>query len=56
MQFRQRSTRAGLLSAEQLDQIDARVEDLIEDSVRRAKSDPKPDPAALLSDVYVSYP
>ncbi|MBP0657230.1 hypothetical protein J8J20_25495, partial [Mycobacterium tuberculosis] len=40
----------------QLDAIDARVEDLIEDAVRRAKSDPKPLPADLLSDVYVAYP
>ena len=56
MQFRERTVRAGLLSTEQLDQIDGQVEDLIEDSVRRAKSDPKPEAADLLSDVYVSYP
>ncbi|MBF8724388.1 MULTISPECIES: thiamine pyrophosphate-dependent dehydrogenase E1 component subunit alpha [Pseudomonas] len=56
LQFRNKTTRAGLLSHEQLDAIDARVEDLIEDAVRRAKSDPKPQPADLLSDVYVSYP
>lgn len=56
MQFRNKTTRAGLLTAQQLDAIDARVEDLIEDAVRRAKSDPKPLPADLLSDVYVAYP
>jgi len=56
MQFRQRTTRAGLLGDAQLDLVDAQVEDLIEDAVRRAKSDPKPQPADLLSDVYVAYP
>ena len=56
LQFRNKTTRAGLLQAAQLDAIDARVDDLIEDAVRRAKSDPKPQPADLLTDVYVSYP
>ncbi|NBA95099.1 thiamine pyrophosphate-dependent dehydrogenase E1 component subunit alpha [Pseudomonas sp. R5(2019)] len=56
MQFRERTTRAGVLKAAQLDAIDQQVAALIEDSVRRAKSDPKPLAADLLSDVYVSYP
>ncbi|MCG6576016.1 thiamine pyrophosphate-dependent dehydrogenase E1 component subunit alpha [Pseudomonas sp. AF32] len=56
MQFRERTTRAGLLSAEQLDQIDKEVELLIENAVYKAKSDPKPAAADLLTDVYVSYP
>ena len=56
MQFRERSTRAGLVQASQLDQIDHEVELLIENAVRKAKSDPKPSPADLLTDVYVSYP
>ncbi|CAN1601153.1 thiamine pyrophosphate-dependent dehydrogenase E1 component subunit alpha [Pseudomonas mediterranea] len=56
MQFRERTTRAGLLSAEQLDQVDREVELLIENAVRKAKSDPKPAAADLLTDVYVSYP
>jgi pyruvate dehydrogenase E1 component alpha subunit len=56
LQFRNKTTRAGLLQAAQLDAIDARVDDLIEDAVRRAKADPKPQPADLLTDVYVSYP
>ncbi|WP_084311935.1 thiamine pyrophosphate-dependent dehydrogenase E1 component subunit alpha [Pseudomonas jinjuensis] len=55
-QFRERTTASGLLSAAQLDQIDEEVERQIEDAVRRAKSDPKPEPAELLTDVYVSYP
>ena len=56
MQFRERTTRAGLLEASQLDRIDQEVESLIENAVRKAKSDPKPSAADLLSDVYVSYP
>ena len=56
MQFRERTTRAGLLEASQMDRIDQEVESLIESAVRKAKSDPKPSAADLLTDVYVSYP
>ncbi|WP_444436316.1 thiamine pyrophosphate-dependent dehydrogenase E1 component subunit alpha [Pseudomonas sp. A6] len=56
MQFRERTTRAGLLQASALDAIDAEVEAGIEEAVVRAKADPKPSPADLLSDVYVAYP
>lgn len=56
MQFRERTTRTGLVDASQLDQIDSEVELLIENAVRKAKSDPKPSAADLLTDVYVSYP
>lgn len=56
MQFRERTTRAGLLEASQLDRIDQEVESLIENAVRKAKSDPKPSAADLLTDVYVAYP
>lgn len=56
MQFRDRVTRAGRVQASQLDQIDSEVDLLIENAVRKAKSDPKPSAADLLSDVYVSYP
>lgn len=56
MQFRERTTRAGLLEASQMDRIDQEVESLIENAVRKAKSDPKPSAADLLTDVYVSYP
>ena len=56
MQFRERTTRAGLLEASQLDRIDQEVEKLIENAVRKAKSDPKPSAADLLTDVYVAYP
>ncbi|WP_287812858.1 thiamine pyrophosphate-dependent dehydrogenase E1 component subunit alpha [Pseudomonas sp.] len=56
MQLRERSTRAGLVQASQLDQIDSEVDLLIENAVRKAKSDPKPTAADLLTDVYVAYP
>ncbi|UVK96627.1 thiamine pyrophosphate-dependent dehydrogenase E1 component subunit alpha [Pseudomonas sp. B21-048] len=56
MQFRERTTRTGLIDVSQLDQIDSEVDLLIEDAVRKAKSDPKPSAADLLTDVYVSYP
>ena len=56
MQFRERTTRAGLLEASQLYRIDQEVETLIENAVRKAKSDPKPSAADLLTDVYVAYP
>jgi pyruvate dehydrogenase E1 component alpha subunit len=56
MQFRERTTRTGLIDASQLDQIDGEVDLLIENAVRKAKSDPKPSAADLLTDVYVSYP
>ena len=56
MQFRERTTRAGRVDASRLDQIDIEVEQLIENAVRKAKSDPKPTAADLLTDVYVSYP
>ncbi|HDQ4735919.1 thiamine pyrophosphate-dependent dehydrogenase E1 component subunit alpha [Pseudomonas aeruginosa] len=55
-QFRERTCHAGLLSASDLDAIDTEVEARIEDAVQRAKNDPKPEPADLLRDVYVSYP
>ncbi|SDI30659.1 pyruvate dehydrogenase E1 component alpha subunit [Pseudomonas flavescens] len=55
MQFRQRVIQSGQLDATALDSIDQEVEHLIEDAVRKAKSDPKPTEADLLTDVYVSY-
>lgn len=55
-QFRERTCHAGLLSASDLNAIDAEVEARIEDAVQRAKNDPKPEPDDLLRDVYVSYP
>ena len=40
---------------EQLDAIDAEVLKMIDDSVVKAKSDPKPAASELMTDVYVSY-
>ena len=53
--FRQRCNAEGWLDAAQFERIDSEVAQLIEDAVRRAKSDPKPQAADLLSDVYVAY-
>jgi len=55
LQFRRRVTADGEITDAQLDAIDAEVQALIDDSVARAKADPKPDAAALMTDVYVSY-
>ncbi|OAN22982.1 thiamine pyrophosphate-dependent dehydrogenase E1 component subunit alpha [Pseudomonas oryzihabitans] len=55
MQFRERVTRSGQLQPALLDSIDQEVEQLIEDTVRKAKADPKPGPEDLLTDVYVTY-
>ena len=55
MQFARRVTQSGALTQADLDAIDAEVKALIDDSVVKAKSDPKPGEADLLTDVYVSY-
>ena len=54
--FRARVTDAGLVSAAELDAVDASVKQLIDAAVLKAKADPVPDPSRdLLSDVYASY-
>ena len=53
--FRQRCNAEGWLDAAQFERVDAEVAQLIEDAVRLAKSDPKPQASDLLSDVYVAY-
>ncbi len=53
--FRQRVTEAGLLEAEQLDEIDAAAKAEIDQSVSESKAAPMPSKADLLTDVYVSY-
>ncbi|MBN9511713.1 MAG: thiamine pyrophosphate-dependent dehydrogenase E1 component subunit alpha [Alphaproteobacteria bacterium] len=55
MRFRQRVTEAGLLEGSQLDAIDTAVAAQIENAVMKAKAGAMPPPAALLTDVYVSY-
>ena len=44
-----------LVRADDLRRVDAEVEALIDDAVTRAKAAPEPEPADLLTDVYVKY-
>jgi len=53
--FRRRVTEAGLLETRELDTVDAEIAALIDQAVATARAAPPPDPAALLTDVYVSY-
>jgi pyruvate dehydrogenase E1 component alpha subunit len=53
--FRRRVTEAGLLEANELDAVDGEVAALIDRAVIAARAAPAPEPAALMSDVYVSY-
>lgn len=55
MLFRNRVTSAGLVDVESLDEIDAEVGKLIDESVEEGKSAPEPTASNLLTDVYVSY-
>jgi pyruvate dehydrogenase E1 component alpha subunit len=45
----------GEVGADDLRRVDAEVEALIDDAVTRAKAAPEPEPADLLTDVYVKY-
>jgi pyruvate dehydrogenase E1 component alpha subunit len=53
--FRARVTEAGQLTDAQLDEVDADVARLVDESVTEAKAAPKPGADDLLTDVYVSY-
>ncbi|NMH96129.1 thiamine pyrophosphate-dependent dehydrogenase E1 component subunit alpha [Pseudonocardia acidicola] len=53
--FRGRVTETGQLTNDQLDAVDVEVAKLIDEAVVEAKAAPKPGPADLLTDVYVSY-
>jgi acetoin:2,6-dichlorophenolindophenol oxidoreductase subunit alpha len=53
--FAGRVTAAGELTAEDLRRVDDEVVALIDDTVAQAKAAPEPDPADLLTDVYVRY-
>ena len=53
--FRRRVNEAGLLDPPELDAVDAEVEALIDRSIAEAQAAPFPAPAALMTDVYVSY-
>ncbi|MBH0239103.1 thiamine pyrophosphate-dependent dehydrogenase E1 component subunit alpha [Methylobrevis albus] len=54
--FRDKVLPAGLLEMDQLDAIDAEVAALVDGSVVAARAAPRPDPATVATDVYVSYP
>ena len=54
-QFVRRVTETGQINAEELEEIDQQVVELIETSITEAKEAPKPGPEDLLTDVYVSY-
>ena len=53
--FAARVTAAGEVAAEDLRRVDEEVVALIDDTVAKAKAAPEPDPADLLTDVYVRY-
>ncbi len=55
-QFRERVIPEGLLTAEELDQMDREAEQMMEDAISFADSSPLPDPVEIYEDVYGSYP
>ena len=54
--FRETVAPAGLVSSEELDQLDQEAEDLMEDAIKFADDSPMPDPIEIYDDVYVDYP
>ncbi|MEC9308367.1 MAG: thiamine pyrophosphate-dependent dehydrogenase E1 component subunit alpha [Chloroflexota bacterium] len=54
--FRETVTAAGLVSSEELDQLDQEAEDLMEEAIKFADDSPMPDPIEIYDDVYVDYP
>jgi len=55
-QFRRRVLERNLLTAAELDAVDARAREVVEAAVRFAQESPYPAPEELLTDVYVKYP
>ena len=55
-QFRRRVLERNLLTADELDAIDARAREIVEAAVRFAQESPYPAPEECLTDVYVKYP
>ncbi len=53
--FRERVTEASLLEAADLDGIDSEVAALIEEAVQEARAADAPDPADVITNVYVTY-
>lgn len=54
--FRETVAPAGLVSSEELDQLDQEAEDLMEEAIKFADDSPMPDPIEIYDDVYVDYP
>ncbi|MGD8965872.1 MAG: thiamine pyrophosphate-dependent dehydrogenase E1 component subunit alpha [Anaerolineae bacterium] len=54
--FRERVLERGLLSEEDLAEIDAWAKESIDDAIEFAEEAPYPDPEECFTDVYVSYP
>ena len=55
VRFRQRVTEAGLLEADQLDQIQSQAAELANQAADEAEAASPPAPDQLLTDVYISY-
>ncbi|RMF12125.1 MAG: thiamine pyrophosphate-dependent dehydrogenase E1 component subunit alpha [Alphaproteobacteria bacterium] len=53
--FRDKVTKAKLLTKKAMDEIDAEVLKLIDEAVEEARAAPPPTPDDLLTDVYISY-
>ncbi len=54
--FREKVVPQGIITAEELDQIDKETEQLMEEAIRFADASPQPDLSQLYDDVYVNYP
>ena len=54
--FRETVAPAGLVSSEELDQLDQEAEDLMEEAIKFADDSPMPNPIEIYDDVYVDYP
>lgn len=54
--FRKAVLERGLLSPQELEEVDRRVREAVEEAVRFAEESPYPDPSEVTSDVYAKYP
>jgi pyruvate dehydrogenase E1 component alpha subunit len=54
--FREKVVPQNIITAQELDQIDREVEQLIDEAIRFADTSPTPDLPQLYDDVYVDYP
>ena len=54
--FRKTVIEESLLDQHELDAVDGQVNDTMQEAIRFAQQSPQPEPAELLTDVYVDYP